>query len=1320
MPIIRMLFVCALLLCPSLVSLHAADFRLDRLGSWGNDGYRFIEAGPSGPIGVTAHGLEFLSLGEDLQPQVRARVFLSASPLVGVQRVEQHLWLATDEELILVALGDATATVVLRYRPEQGPFLWAANRQFLSFHYGNKMRTYRYNQFGQVDEFSVQNWPGQVTDLAFVGDEELIVQGLREMHSISFKYRAPDRTLEVPEDVLFAKGGLVGGDGELYAVDRKNKRLAVWVRGIYGGWRALQPVSLPYFPGPLQVRAFDPEYLVLGNASGEVRLLERREGQTPALKDWKSRVPHKDLLPLGPQDWLTADDFGVRHWTLGEDGFRVRAQLTQRGVGGAVAAKASVTFWVRDKVLWLFDHSDVFQPKPIKTLPIDAVRDVRVAGDVLAVVAEDLHLYDISDPRNPQRLRTQTRNVRDLDLQDGLLATLIEPSGDGPVGLTLYDLSTPQAPRQLVADEVPGDVQQVALAGSHLFTLSPTTLAHFRWHADTGRLEVLEQITTGSEFLFHEHLAVRDGLVTTYQNDDRFWAYAYDDDSPLRLVSGLNVSNGSEIDSARPAVRDGLFAVGATDLVVVDSLGETLNQVGRLPMVGVVATAWQDDLLIVSGGTTGRLELLRAQRAAQPVYIPWVSNSRDYSSEIVVINDGPLPQTLNLTGFMRDAPTRTVQRVLPGDSVLVLPAETLFPGWGGYSLEIAPEGQKVAAFSRRRTSYRDLVRGAVRRDQLGRDLVFPSFQGKAIWYVLVVTPLGDQSTPYDVRLLQYRGDDDQRAVSRRELKGNQAMVWYLNNGNPDRIRLQADVPLIGQYFQFYGFSGWSEVNGWSAEADSAMRARLTVARHWVNPAAAPWTALAADGDWLAVARENRVVVLRQQADALSEVAVLDGFDEVQALQWGDGFLFVADQRGVVIHELTDAGQVTRRAEMTQTGVATLAVATFPNRRLVVGTAAADGTGLWQLYDWADPSQPQWLTEDHFRVDQGLSFDDGLLTLFSPAGELQVLDVRAAPEVTLLQTVTPPFWVDMLRYQVARSGDQLLSLVPGIGLINLYLPWDPDPADFVMSSCGGADGRDMAVTADAVLVAAGANGLHLHDSTLPFALPCVDALPALPTNLVAASADGWFAADLNNGDLRAFTLGAPVTQLHVPYLGEDPHDLVLQVHQTVAAANHLQLSLGENSATVAAAPPSSYFALGDLLPDSDPTGLSLAAAYPTMAWIEGNYRDTVPAVRDNELGAILIMPLFGNDTPRVTLSHYGFADTVVFKLYRDDGTAVSQTQQLKAVQATTISLATLFDADDLAHAQALRIEADPSMRFSAMLHHEKYPGSIHLVPAVILR
>lgn len=1319
---IRFSLLWLLLILPAMVPLQAVDVRLERLGAWGNDGYSYIESGPNGPIGFSANSLDFFAFDAAGTPRVAASRFLLENRLRGLQQDGAFLWLSDGKSLHLVQLGDADATTLLRHTPQTNLYAWTGDRNRLVVQAFNKLLLYRVADGARVTLEREIAWTELITQVALLGDD-LIVQGEQQVYALAFANGDYDSAvaLGVAEGAAFAGGGLAVIDQTLFAVDQAHDTLATWVRD-QNGWTPHAPVAIGDSYDPIVVRHLNADHILLGDNGYTAWLFEHGDANRPVLVKTLNDISHDDLLPLSSGEWLIGNQQGLQRATLTDDGFEIGARLEQGGAGGDLVVKGSVIFWVKGDALWLFDRRDPFNPTPIKTVQTGPVHQLRLEGNLLAVAGDALNLYDVSNPLEPKLLNSMPTLFDGIALQNRLLVGASFDADTDLGHLMFFNVSNAAQPQLLLDYSSRDSFKDVAIAGDQIFGLEYSHVLQYRWDAATARLEQVARLYTGTGHVEHENFTVRDGQVLTYWSNGNLLALDYDETTPLRATVNYQVPGGGSTNASRLSLRDGWLAAGGKDLVIIDAnQPHQLTEIGRLPMAGVKDVAWQGNLLFVSGGGSGRLEVVRLKQVVPPVYLPWISNSSDFPSDLTVVNEGPLAQTLTMTAMLRNAEAQTITRTIPGDSAQVWSVESLFPGQTGYSLKLASETQTVQAFLHRRDRKSSVVQPAVREAQVGGDLFFPTFQGAAALRALVVTPLTTQSGPVAGRLQRLNPNGAVLGEQTILLEPAEPNVVILPEGDfAFRVAMERDVAVIGEQFRFENDGGHSSVLGWSSAADSAMRGPLTDLHQWVNPDAYPWRFMAARQDQVAVADSKRVLVLGSRLTGVYQQATIEGFDDIRDMSWGESYLVVADSKGVVAYEVDYFGAVTELARIEQADVIQVATSTFPNHRLMVGTEVGLSEARWQLYDWPSATQLKPIAEGRYVLPQRFSFVDGYLTFFPDASELEIQNLRNAPEVQTVQRMYHNLLRDNGNHQLFYHGGQVLWLYPPRGLFSLYRPWYPDYSQAANGFSAQFLAQSVAILEDAVLVADRDNGLKLVDISNPFDLKTVDHLLARKTNLVAAHADRMWAADRHNGDVRLLVRGTPQPQWHVPYLPTDQGALHLDYHRRLADFNYLHWTAGAQNGVLPIEQSIGSVAVDSLSRNQRPAAVSFTANLPTAAWLRGDRLRWVPTVRDHELGSVLMVPLFDEMTPQVTLNHDGVADEIVFTLYLADGVEVTERRFVTAALTTTFTLAELFDAEVLAQAKALSLEADADARFTAAVHVLQNGALTQLIPATRVR
>ncbi len=1319
---IRVSLLWLMLFLAAVAPVQAVDVRLERLAAWGNDGYRFIESGPHGLYGLTSHALDFLEIGEGGRPSVTGSVFLDDFPIQSLQADGEFLWIATTASVQLVQLGAAEVTPLLRHIPSVRTSIWAGDRARLVVQQRDRLRFYRVNDGGELLAERELAWPEAVTQLALHGDD-LIVQGETQIYVLAFNdgNRENAQVLDVPESAAFAHGGLAVRGQTVFAVDQGNNNLASWVRS-QNAWTTRTPVPISDSDDTVFVRHIDDHYIALGNDDDTVWLFEQRDNSEPLFVRSENGINHHDVLLLSTDRWFTGNAQGLQDWVGDVDGMVVSYRLEQGGDSGDLAIKGSVIYWVKGDAVWLFDRRDPFNLTPITTLQTGPVHQLRLVGNILAVVGDELNLYNVSNPVEPTLLSTLPISFRGVAIQDRLMVGTFYDHREDLGHLQLYNLSNAAQPR-LLHEQMDHRLflKGVALMGDQVFGLGVSDVHQWHWHAEAARLDKVAQVYTGVGHLELDNFIVRDGQVLVYWGN--LLALDYDDNTPLRRTVNTWLPTGGINDLSGLAERDGWVAAGGKDLVIVDArTPHQLEQIGQLAMAGVTDVAWQGNLLFVSGGGSGRLEAVRLKRVAPPSYFPWISNSTDFPSELTVVNEGPLPQTLTFTAMLRHAPAKTITRTIPGDSARVWSVDALFPDHTGYSLKVASESQQVQAFLQRRDRQGSVVQPAVAEDQTGADLVFPAFQGAAALRALVVTPLTTQTSTLAARLQRLNAAGTVVGEDPILLEPAEPNVVILPAGDfRFRVAMEGGIPLIGEQFHFDADGRHASVLGWSAGADADMRGPLTVLHQWTNPEARPWRAMDAYSRRVALADSKSVKVLGIRLTGLYELATLEGFDDIRDLAWGGDSLVVADSKGLFFYDLDDFGNVTPLAQIEQANVIQVEASNFPNRMLMVGMEGSPSSyGNWDLYQWREPTELNLVNEGHYNLPQRFSYEDGFVTFFEGYNEMVTYDLRTGYDVSIVQRVHVLQLVDGVEHQAFYHGDQILWLYTGRGLFSLYAPWSSDLNHAASAFNTQFLARDVAVMEDAVLVADRDNGLKLVDVTNPFDLKTVAHHPDLKTNLVDADAGRMWAADQDTGDVRFMGRGLQQPQWHVPYLPTDQGPLRLDYHRQLDSRVFLDWTAGALDGSISTEQRVGAIDVDDLVRDHILSSVSFAAGMPTVAWLRGESLRWVPTVRDDELGSALMVPLFGEQTPRVTLKHDGVADEIVFTLYLADGVDVTETRSTNAAQATTFTLTEIFDTDVLAQAKALRLEASEGARFTAAVHLLQNGALSQLIPATRVR
>lgn len=1299
--------------------LAANDFRLERLSAWGNAGYLYLEEGPTGWVGVTRHGVDFLNIDSSGQPTVTQSVQVTFEPIHRVQRDGSFLWIEDSDYIRLVELGDQSLTDRVRHEMEQNWVHWAGDRTQLVAAETNQIVFYRVKEDGTLESQKVVSWPQAVSALALL-DEALALLGrdvvsLLPVDADSFDERL---VLADPDSGSFESGGLAVSQNTLYTIDADHHRLVTW-RRTGSEWGLAAQLSLgPLERGPRFLQVSN-DHLVLGDRYEDIHFLSRGDEGGPQLLGSYTVGKHQDVLLTAEGRWLLGGAAGLQVWGQTDQGAGVLGRLEHGGEAGELAYKDHVLYWVKGDAVWLFDRSNPFALAPLGKLDHSDVRQLRRSGDVLAVLADELHLYDVADPTQPSLQSSLPIFYEAMDLNQGdsvngpqLAAVLL--GGNFGSRIDIFDLSNLAEPQTLVNADTYNYVIGVAFENDALFTLKPDSVAHYVWSAEHRNLALQNSVYSGTGHLEHRQFAVAEQQVFTHWVNGNLAAMEHDAERSLRRTTEQGVIHTGGESEARLTVKDGRVALGGRDLVIMDATQPyELNEIARLESSGVFDTLWLGNLLYVSGGPSGRLEAVRFKPVVSPLYVPWISHSESFQSSLTFVNEGALPQTISLTALLRGEDARSRTLTLSPNQAQRWDADALFPGKTGYSLKVEGDSQTVAVFLERRDPHGSVIQPAQPQSGLGSDLVFPAFRGDRGFRALVVTPL--DPNPFNLGASLSWSDNEGRVVGHRrlELELMEPNVVVLPEGDYSyRVHAERDVPLLGEQFQFQTDLRHQSVSPRSFDAIRHRRSPLT------SVATVPhngviWHTMAAQGNRVALAELDRVVVYRRGDQGISQETVIDGFEDLRDLAWVDDILLVADIEGVHVIQAGGSGEWPRVATVAEADVVQVEAGGFPNRRMVIGTHNGSSSARWKLYDLDHPGEPRFLTMDHYAGDTAFSFDDGLLTLFPQWNHIHVLDLRDATQV---QVVEQHFNLVLMNggfHQLFRVGAQILWLYPNEGLLNMFRPWFVADGPFRFGFSPHFLSGTAAFGDDTALVADRENGLALVDTSSPADLKVVDRRIDLEAHLTAADAGNWWVVTGPDGDLHLMETKTRQPQFHAYAVPDDGAGLQLSVHQGAAVATELSHADG----VLALQQQSARFAMASVA-DAGET-VAFESIRPVTGWLHNDDLDWIPTFADDRLAAKLMLPLQAGST-RVTLLQRGETGKVTLSLVLQQGTGTSHAVTLSGGQTTSLDLADAFSTEQLSQAVALRITGAADARLGAMLHLVQEGRETQLVPAFYLR
>ncbi|CAM2010616.1 hypothetical protein [Acanthopleuribacter pedis] len=1284
-------------------ALFAGKLGLERLSTWGYNGYRYLEDSPVGLIGVARNGLDFLALDEAGQPRVTRQVNLTNHHILHVVRDGAYMWVGDRFTLRLVQLGEQSVQIVAEFDTQGDARQWTGTRHQLVVRAFGRLAIYQVRDSGEIALQRSFDWPGASGELALVGEDLFILDRDRLLHLPPSAESIEDAVaLEVPQGADFSVGGLGHTAQSLYAVDQDSRQLLYWDRGPEG-WQLGTPVSLGDDTDPPQLLAVGPDQLVVGDQDEDLWFFERTGNAAPTLTARRGGVSHQDVLNLGDGGWLTGDFRGVQVWRENAAGQEVTARLEQGGIAGELAVKDHVLYWVKGDALWLFDRRDPFALKPITTLQIARVRQLHVVGDLLVVLGDDCFLFDIQNPEQPSPRATIETAYTTVDVNTDpvtgklLMAAAVDLSREGRI--EVLDLSVPQSPQIISVFGIRDYPVGIDFDGERLTTLQMDSVTRYHWSSECRRLTLLSNAYSGTGHLFHQGFAVMGDQVLTHWVTGNLSGMLFDQQNGLRRTTQKTVAGTFANEPTRLTIKGDRVVLVGRDLVIMDAADPYAPaEVGRLPMGGVADTLWLGNLMFVSGGNTGRLEVVRVKNAVETQYLPWVSQNPPFESKLTFVNESAVPQTLHLTALKRGLPAQTHRLTLPPNRAQQWNAADLFPGATGYSLKIEGDTQKVPVFLERRDPAGAVIHAALTEAQLGSDLVFPAFQDQNGFRALVVTPLQEDVYGFHARLFWLNQNGDVAGERLVELDPLEPNVVVLPAGDFSfRLQAETDKLLLGEQFQFGEDLSHQSVLPQSFDAADAQQGGLRVSERVPLASAETVAAVAAQADRIAVAVGDRVQLFRHTEQGVLAESALTGFDLVGDLAWVDEILIVADQDAVVLFVPDGQGVLQRAASLPESGVIQIETATFPNRRMVLGCSTPYAESLWKLYDLGEPAVPRLLAEDYFQDLSSFSFEDGFLSVFQDFSQIDVLDLRDAPVVTRVKELRYNVFVNRGYHQLLRRGEQLFWLYPGNGLLSVHEPWFPDYSYYGHGYSPHFLTDTAVVLADSVLVADQHNGLALVDSSNPFDLNVVDRLLDLQASHVAAADDRLWAIDAAAGELVALERDRAQPQFHVVPVPGQVSGLRLEVHQ--GAAVETQLTGG-----------------GEMLPSTQrrdvfaadalsAEAVRLDAVRPSAAWLQSATATWLPTVPDAALGTHLSLPL-SQATGTVTLLQRGAEGKVTLQLLSETGRAASHTFTPSPDQPVTLDLAAIFETSVREAATALSVKGQTDARLTAVIALER--------------
>lgn len=1290
--------------------LFAADLRLERLAAYGHGGYHQWAGTPASPVAVTGHTLEFIDLTAADGPRRRATVYLGDAPLEAAVVDREYLWVQDHNRLRLMRLGVNNARTLV-YFDADSVEVWTGDRARLAVLSQQRITLYHVEgEAGLVldHEYDVTL---PVVGLTLAGDR-LLLQTPDSLVATSIVDTATRQfeTLVVPEHVRLDPTGIAAAGRDVAALDQQGRTLLQW-RPQAGSLHAGTALSLDQSEGRLAISYIDDNQLMVTDQGDSLWLFNRENGAEWQLNRRFDGVPLNDLLPLDADFLLTGDDRGLQLRRHDGVNLTVTERLERGGRAGDIAVKDDVVYWVQGDALHVFDCTNPYQPQLLQRIQLGNIRRLQRDGDVLAILTDELFLFDIRDPRFPQPGPTLYRYFEDIALVGNRLATLGMDALDRSE-LAVYLLDDNGDPQELARTTIESDMRHVAMEGTSVYTLGDVALARFELRPLERRLVQWEWLTTPGGHQSTGHLAVADGRVFILGGSGDVTALDRDPVGGLRATAALPIAGAGGSFPPRLSTHAQTLLVGGRDLVVLDAATpHTLTELARLNSAGVVATARRDDLIFVSGGHSGRLEVVRVSQGPTPLYVPWVSNSDAFYGELKIVNRSAEAQRLLLRAFARDGVPRFRELTVPAETVREWHADHLFPELTGYSLEINAPQEAVQVFYRRFDPTGSVMVPAVNAAALGSELIFPCAEFGDLHRVLVVTPFAEGVTEIVARV-QTLDKQDGSVVSEfaHPLKVGRASVIRLP-GFADysaRIQVASGVRLLGEQFRFDIALRQTSVSGWSPSADDNDQAGLDLLDTWRNPNPGfSWRGLQAVGERVAAAGPHAISVFRHAGSEVVWESHLDGFHDIRDLAWRQNLMAVADAEGVHLIDVDAAGRLSLRRSLPLQALQ-VGVAATPRPVLVIAEQES-----WALYDLSREDLSQPAASGYKQPNSGFWLADGRLTVFEDFGDLVVRDVRRPQNVSRLQVVEHGLLFEGAVHQVARQDNQLLWLHPRLGLVGLYQPWFPARALAAEVRVPLFQAVAMAISGDGLVIADRRNGLKLIETTNPFAFRVIVRRHDLKPDWVAADGERIWATDMVSGDVSVFVRGSRLPQTHFPYVPLDRPDLSLDIHQSGRVTDSLRWRAGTGPIPSA----SGDLAIHHRENSVDPnffgagadgwTSLSFRGVRPVQAWLSGTALGGrwARGLRDEELAATVILPLPADQSRAVTVMDRGNGDerTLMLRLLGAADEITRRSLTLAAGASVTHALDQLFREDELAGAVALEISGPAEARLGAVVH-----------------
>lgn len=1323
--LLRFVFLGLLFGCCGLGSLLRAEtFQFERLGSWGQPNYRFLlKAGET----VVAVG-DGVAAAVERDPSdalsLRAVAGVPVSPRAAVRTDGAVAWVRENNTFRLIALEGDAVRERTAFHTETAGAAWDGNQSLLVLADGSRIAVHAVSADDTVVLQRHIELSQPIDDFFLAGEDVVVVSSAGLTVFPADNPSSDGILLPRSENARFRPGDYVGAAGRIVALDYDGYDLYLWVyedgAWTQSGWSGLRASA-----GSLQFLYGDTRQLAFSDDLGLVRIFDMTA--SGSLSDRGGRRDFdrtiRDMVPLASGPWVVLEDEAVslRTQDRGFDTISQQTTLTNDGEAGAVLCREGSALWLRGSSLHALDIREPHNPRSISSLSLGPVRQLRWVDDVAVAFGDQIHLLDVSDLAQPKRRGRLLGRFTAMDYDGDLLAVAgVDRRGDRQI--VLYDVADLRRPQITATAEAEDDVLALVWAGEDLYSLTSSRLDRYEVDPETKALTRHTSMVTRHRD--NRQLSYDGATFWIRREQGGVYALAGDDQGTLRPILDRAFAEAGDGTLSPVQVAPGRLLVAGRDIHVYEQndLGD-YGAAGVLKGRGVAAYDWDQSVMCVSEQETGTLQLHRVTRVNEPLFFPWVTNSRQFPGRLTLVNPHRAPTQVTLTAtslndaWRRGLDPTPVTLTLPPWSAPSWDTELLFPSLTGYSLKITTTGWPVNAFLScgEEEDLEAVLQPAQRRGQAGAGLVFAAHTERpAYGRALVVTPLAPGQSTVKVRLTHLPKEG---LLTRPEqaytLEANRPNLLYPKTYDTKGFRVFAedDTPLLGQYFVFQRFGRHHSYFGWSPDGDDASRPLPVHQASWQPPEGNPaWRAVAASDDGLALAEADRVTLLRLENGAATVAHVIPDFQDVRDVAFGRDWLLVADAAaGVVVFEITTDAPPRRVALLPHPGVVQVALQEGSPTLAVVNDGAT-----WIAYQLDEATAPALVTKDPLLPGSRMVLRDGFLAHYFEEDWLDIVDLRDPNRVrrhAFYRLASP---ASDQRPSLVLSGDRIFQLEQG-GRLSAIMPTDENEAVAVPIQAPQAGA--IAMFGNHLAVADGNRGVHLFDATYAYGLPRVAVLPEEDVVRIAAS-DNLLWLIGPSGEIQVYAPGEALPQVLFPAIPAADSVNVADLQQVATRSGVVQTrqadGVGEDV----------FEGICREIDLSPPVGVdwshfSLTATHPTQAWLRlgGTDRRTVTGIRHSELGYRMMVPITAEIT-ELGLFHDVADETlnVYLWLLGADGVLARETVTVRGLTATVFALTELFDETLLAEAGSVRIATRPGTKLGAVVYHRRVDDNNIPIPA----